>query len=347
MDGNYFIYLALGDEKYKKEAIYSVISLYRACKKEYRIVIYTDDVEYLSKYLGKEGALLDYIDFIEIGHDLFQKWTRDGKFMIGAKVSAIKHFCDNYNGKLIFLDTDTVILDDITKYFEQLEDVYLLNFERNNVEESLKHVNDFSTPAYLTTIKLLEGFMYGHNSVKVDNVWSPYNSGIIGMKTDPILLQSVADCTETIFKIAEYSTSEELAFSYLLQATGKVHELKNEVIHYFVKKETRLIVGHCLGVLLDEDQKLLQEKLKEANIDSIEKYQVILSQSEMFLNYLDYFKLKQPAYLWDTPRAMFYSKTEDLVKQKKQNLKMYRYWYSLEKRPNKKNTEKINLGTSY
>lgn len=330
MDENYFIYLALGTNKYKNEAIYSVISLYRACKKNYRIVIYTDDVKYLLERLKKEGALVNYIDFIEIGRDMFQKWTRNGNFMFGAKVSAIGEFCKNYEGKLIFLDTDTVVFDDITKYFEQLDDGYILNFERKNVTESLKHINDFNNPAYKTTKKLLEGVTYGCKEMKVDSDWAPYNSGIIGMKTDPALLQKVADCMESIFQIAEYGTSEELAFSCVLQETGKVRELKNEIIHYFVKKETRLIAGYCLGVLLDEDKKLLQEKLKEAGVNNLEKYQIRLSQCEMFLNYLDYFKIKQPAYLWDTPRAQFYSKTEELRKQKEQNLKMYRYWFTVE-----------------
>ena len=330
MFNNYFIYLALGMKKYKNEAIYSIISLYRACEKKYRLVVYTDDGQYISNGLKNECDLLNYIDIIEIDHDKFQEWTRGGRFMIGAKVSAIKEFCDHYEGNLIFLDTDTVVFADITKYFEHINDGFILNFKRKKATESLKQVSDYARPAYKTTKKLLEGIKCGDGELKIGNEWAPYNSGIIGMRADRELIGKVAQYTEVIFGIAEYSTSEELAFSCVFQEAGKVIELKDEVIHYFVKKETRLIAGYCLNSLLSDDRKLLKEKLKEAKVSNLDRYKIQLYQCEYFLNYLDYFKMRKESYLWDTPHAQFYSATEDLRKQKELNMKMYKHWCACE-----------------
>lgn len=332
MDKNYFLYLAIGEMRYKYEAIYSIVSLYRVCRMKYCIVLFTDDVSFVLENLKKEDGLLEHIDIIDVNYEKLLQWTNGKEFMYRAKICAIKEFFEQYEGNMIFLDTDIIVLSDITEYFDCLGEKVLLNFERKMVGESVKYINDFKSPAYITTTKLMKGIKYCDGEIKVGKEWTPYNSGIIGMRDNGELINRILICADAIYNIAEYNTSEELAFSYILQKVMPVQEVKKEVIHYYVKKETRIFAGYCLDYLLSDDTNILQKKLEETKIGSISKYGINLSQCEYFLNYIDYFKLKRESYLWDSPEAQFYSKTEDLLREKRKNIRMYKSWFSIELR---------------
>ena len=112
------MYLAFGDHRFKKEALYSILSLKRVLHADNhaKIVLYTDNPSFYKPYFTKHGSvIIEELDRYQI-----DAWAYQTGYMFIAKIKAIKMCVNKYNGKVLFVDSDVVFIKNPMYLFKKI-----------------------------------------------------------------------------------------------------------------------------------------------------------------------------------------------------------------------------------
>ncbi|KUG09454.1 putative nucleotide-diphospho-sugar transferase [Solirubrum puertoriconensis] len=229
---NYLIYLAHGPAELRSEALYSLLSYFRAAPVlPAQVLIYTDAPDAFRQVLGERPDVL----YPSVTEAEWQAWRGSANMVYLLKIGVLEHAAAHYPGNLLFVDTDTIWQRDPTPIFEQIGQG--TRFMHDN-EGLLATGNTLSRKVY----RHLKGhtFRIGAYQVQVTPATLLFNSGVIGFRShEAALLRDVMQLAEQLYATYHKHMMEQLAFSMRFAVDGPVQEAKPYVVHYWNLKAVR------------------------------------------------------------------------------------------------------------
>lgn len=336
-----FLYIQFGDRRYLKQIRLSVTTLLGSLdsRTEHLIHIYSEiEDDSCSDYWGNEPMVV----FHHISREEIEKWTDGRKNYFKAKIKVLQEFFREYSKDVVLVDSDVLFGRNIEQAIAQIDkNTFLMDFECRSLIPALKAINEYcptkrqdeKTMRMHKCYQLLEtGVNIGEFCWKAEESNSLYNSGIIGISYENReITEQVLILQEYLFSRSGYGAAEEVSFSMVFQRYGEVRCMDKYRVHYYECKDTYYIAGYILGMLDWEDEHYLKEMLSEYGVKEIEKYHLILEESNNFMDYLRFVKGNNSAYFGNEEQASFYTSAATLEKWRNDNLRCFRKWIRKEK----------------
>ncbi len=257
-----FVYCVVGDVRYKKESLYSIKSLLKrqdATRNECKIIVVTDRKDAYGTIANWPNVIIEEVDT-----QLIKEWSLDYTYYVRCKIKCLEYCFERYECDLLFVDTDTIVLQDISYAFDHIkEGVFYMHSACTPINKALDIIAQtrFKDISYLTLQRIhFYSYMREKNFIfndkyPIDVDFVPHNSGIIGIAyKNRDILKTVLEVCDLIFQRFQYQCAEEFALSYVLQNAGKVRLLENMVFHYPEAKFTRYLMGSILDFYAEGDK---------------------------------------------------------------------------------------------
>lgn len=214
------LYLVYGDKQaYRHEAKFSILTALKHARPSTlpTIRILTDRPE---DYLGWP------VETIALSPQLLQQWQGDHGYVHRRKACAIAAGL-TLAEKTLFVDTDTLFLDDPDLLFKQIQPGHYL---MDSFEYDWDYVCERKD--YLKLGKCLQA-----HGVSRDNGFKLYNSGLCGVTDSDasLLAEAVERIDEWTADGFDIHTIEQIAISFTLR-DKPIGETNSQVLHYFAEK---------------------------------------------------------------------------------------------------------------
>lgn len=295
----YFLYLALGDKKYVKEACYAIASLISTNQNTdmpYRIAFMVTNLQAIHPQLAQN----ELIDIFHISDDIMRDWIGPLGYVYRVKIMAMKMlFACHPDSNIIFIDTDTVILKDLSPLMRHVDNGgFLMYSQCQDITKAIQmteHVekSQISKHTYLRIqtykkVLCLDRIGSDDQFYLKPNPLSFYNSGVIGLNHQHChLLDDVVKLNDLMVKEFHYGAEEEMAFSWIFQLHGPIAICDDAfVYHYVENKKSRLVIGYYFNMLYDGDAENLQKFLDENQIPSIDIFDLKIEDLPTFIHYI-------------------------------------------------------------
>jgi hypothetical protein len=236
----YLVYQAHTDEGVINEALFSILSFYKAASPQTRdstgIVVYTDSLSRFRDTLGDRPC----ISYEPLDTDRVRAWKGEIDFIHRVKIEVLRNFCQRYPGDALYLDADTCFLRDPAGLFANIAAgrLFMHTFEyviakrgsrQGRKWRQLLNNHSFLLPGGETVNNPLSVEMWNSCALSLAQVYAP-------------MLETVLDLTDIMYKRYPTSTIEQLAFSYCFQTREKINALDETIIHYWNFEEFRAVL---------------------------------------------------------------------------------------------------------
>ena len=231
---NHVVYHAYGNSANLHEAALSMLSFFRHNAPQLAEVhVYTDDALFFKNIFRQAVSC----------HDLPQatvkKWRGEIDFVHRVKVEMLRDFVSTQQGNVLYLDTDTFVLSNLTEIFTRLESG---NLYMHTDEGAL---SDKANPMMRKTHKFVSRQAIPVNgvSVKLPPDMHMWNAGVLGFNTKKSeLLNDVLNLTDAMHPLFPKHVVEQLAFSFYINRNGIVQPAEQWIYHYWDFKEFRVVL---------------------------------------------------------------------------------------------------------
>ena len=211
---NYFVIQCYGKERILREAKFCVLSLLKFIKSDsgYTIILYTDNAPYFSD-------ISQYVVCEPMTPEMVQEWKGEHNFIHRVKVKMLMQFAQKYEGKFIYLDSDTWFKSHPQPLFDLIDDsnalLHLPEAQlKSNANPIIKKIHRF--------VEGKEFAINGGEKVSIPAEYYMWNAGVIGLQTPVMpLLERVLQLTDAMLAQYQKHVMEQLAFSYFLQKTER------------------------------------------------------------------------------------------------------------------------------
>lgn len=295
----YFLYCALGNKKYVKEACYSIASLISANKNigiPFRVAFMVTAIDDVHPKIANN----EYVDIINISETIKQSWIGSLGYVYRIKIRAIQMLFEQHpDANIIFIDTDTVVLKELSPLIKHIDDGGFLMYSRcQDIAKAIQMTenvakSDISSHTYLriqTYKKVLALGRIGddHHSYPKPNPLFFYNSGVIGLNSrHQDLLEDILNLNDLMVKKFAYGAEEEMAFSWIFQLHGEIRICDDEYLYHYVEnKKSRLVIGYLFDMLYDDDKEKLKLFLDENEVPCIGAYDLTTEDIPTFIHYI-------------------------------------------------------------
>jgi len=280
---NYLIYQAYGKNEIIDECLFSLLSLRYYVSDDFlqklQILIYTDRPDAFG--FAEKIEINNNIIFEPITQEKIAEWRGLIDFVHRVKVEILKDATQKYQGKFLYLDTDTYFLDNPEKVFELITSQnYLMHLPEGAIGSrknlTFKKLNDFLKKRKYT-------LPIGEDQIQLPADLVMWNAGVLGFCSDKVeLFEKVLIFTDNFYQLYHKHIAEQLAFSYYMQTN--LLATNDYVFHYWNFKEFRVILKQffeifadasckeCLSVFLEIlPEKLMKNKLEYENLPFLQK----------------------------------------------------------------------------
>lgn len=222
---NYFVIQCYGKERILREAKYCVLSLLKYIKGDdrYSIVLYTDNAAFFSD-------ISQYVVCEPMTPAMVQEWKGEHNFVHRVKVKMLMQFAQKYEGKFIYLDSDTWFKSHPQPLFDLIDEKNAL---LHLPEAQLKSK---ANPIIEKINRFVKGreFVLSNSKETIPTEYYMWNAGVIGLQTPVMpLLDKVLELTDAMLAQYQKHVMEQLAFSYFLQKEYTPHRSDEEIEHYW------------------------------------------------------------------------------------------------------------------
>lgn len=291
---NAFVYCTVGDRRYKIESIYSIKTLRNTfgiedC--ENKIMVVTDDK---SEY--ESIAHLPNLILVVIDSQTVKDWSLDYACYTRCKIKCLEYCFKQFQCDLLFIDTDTLILENINYVFDNIQKgIFYMHTACTSVRKALNIIANkrFQDVNYLTLQRIhfyryiQENHYLFRGKYAIQDDFVPYNSGVIGIAyKNRDLLSSVLEISDLILQHFQYQCAEEFAFSYIFQNAGCIYKLEDSIFHYPEAKFSRYLAGELLNFFLYDDKQMAKDTFSAYGIDHIKELNLTLSDVPYFVRML-------------------------------------------------------------
>lgn len=253
-----YLYIVFGQsEIHYFEAIFSILTLLHHTKQP--VIVLCEQ--------PKHFQFSDRIDTVLLTEALKNEWLQGSDYFFNIKLYGTYHILSHYTDKVIFLDTDTVINENIDNLFNRIDNNNAILHDMEGAISKRRFRKDLS-------MLFGQSLPCGQQDIELLPESKMYNSGVIGInKANASVLIDAANLASQIDKKATCHTSEQLALGLCLERKVSVHTLGNKPIyHYWHKKRKYFIRESIVQVLsstapeqlLTQPQLLTQVKTKRS-----------------------------------------------------------------------------------
>jgi hypothetical protein len=223
---NYFVIQCYGKERILQEAKFCVLSLLKFIKgdKNYNIILYTDNNTFFDD-------IKSHVLFEPMLPEMVQRWKGEHNFVHRVKVMMLLDFASKYEGKFLYLDSDTWFTKSPQQLFETIDAnnaiLHLPEAQlKSNANPIIKKIHRFVKE---NTFTLSNG-----DVVQIPPDYFMWNAGVIGLITQakPVI-EKVLELTDKMLLAYQKHVMEQLAFSYYLQKEFTPHRSDDVITHYW------------------------------------------------------------------------------------------------------------------
>jgi hypothetical protein len=208
-------------------SLFSILDVYCERKPGFEILILTDLPESFKPFEPLLPLKTKHID-----ENTLKIWQGVEKNMMRAKIEAITHALRWTGGNVLYLDSDTVLMNRIDWIFQYLT---AGGFVMHKPEWRLaagRKMNPELCPFDL------EFHLTSGVDLKINSDSPMCNAGVIGVASGSIkILESVMELYERLYSNAPSWHVEQFAFSILLSRTKKLKFCRREIFHYWHNKD--------------------------------------------------------------------------------------------------------------
>lgn len=235
MSKNSLLYLAHTSPKIVDETIFSILSALRFLsaqdKATFKVTIYTDLAERFRAFFGKQ---MQYIDIVPLTKELIATYQGEIKYFHRVKMKCIEHFLINNDGKMIFIDSDTVFLKNPMPLFDRIDSA-----------NTLMHYNEGSVSFRNELIKIRLHRFLKRNQVPlfsklqfIDTHKPIWNSGVLGLQKSYLpYVQEALKLSDHLFVKTGRHMVEQYAFALVLDEVSQIAATDKTVYHYWGFRE--------------------------------------------------------------------------------------------------------------
>ena len=223
---NYFVIQCYGKERILREAKFCVLSLLKFIKGDnnFKIILYTDNRDFFKD-------INEYVSFEQLTAEMVQAWKGRHNFVHRVKIKMLLDFAGKYNGKFIYLDSDTWFTASPEKLFDLIDNKNAL------MHQSEARLDSKANPIIKKVHRFVKNntFKISHGSeIKVPGNYFMWNAGVIGLETAAKpTVEKVLELTDAMLDAYQKHVMEQLAFSYFLQHEFSVHRTDDVIAHYW------------------------------------------------------------------------------------------------------------------
>ncbi len=223
---NYFVIQCYGKKRILQEAKFCVLSLLKFIKDDtnYSIILYTDNNTFFDD-------IKDHVVFEPMLPEMVQQWKGEHNFVHRVKVMMLLDFVSKYEGKFLYLDSDTWFTKSPQQLFEAIDAknaiLHLPEAQlKSNANPIIKKIHRFVKENIFT--------LSNGEEVQIPLDYFMWNAGVIGLTTQakPVI-EKVLELTDKMLLAYQKHVMEQLAFSYYLQKEFTPHRSDDVIAHYW------------------------------------------------------------------------------------------------------------------
>jgi hypothetical protein len=200
------------------------------------ICIYTDQPHLFSDFL----PFLPNLHCKPVNETTVKEWKGSLGFVHRFKIEMIRDFMHQFNGNVLYCDTDTYATVPLEEIFQGIECGNFYMHEYEGMIDRTKFPSFHKWETFLSSTPVT----YRDKKLTFSKTLRMYNAGVIGLNTHhKELLTDVLALTDSVYEKFPKHIAEQFAFSYCLQATGPVKTAGHLVAHYWNLKEFRQLLG--------------------------------------------------------------------------------------------------------
>ena len=220
-----FIYLAHSKERFRNQAVFSVLSLLEYLINsaiDYRVIVYTDQPEYFSS-IEVETVLIGQGELIE--------WKGDVGFVHRMKICLLQDAAKRFDGRLFYLDTDNCVFQNpISLLNNWKSDTVFMS----SLEYVLENPADLVGKKYKRFFKKQSQFNGKTQPYNVTQKQECLNAGVIGLPREAIqYLPDVLALCDEMHKVFPKHLSEQMAFNIVMGHHFRLAGFSNFSYHWF------------------------------------------------------------------------------------------------------------------
>lgn len=254
----YLLYCAINNPILINETIYSLLSLSKTSilPPDVRIIILTN-LTFPVAIPCEDWSKLQSRIIIETISDqlIIDRWTNNGAYRFNIKIEAIRFVLDKYEGDVLFIDSDTILIKDPTPLFDRIrynQFVLLYRYQPFRVLIKMPLYHDAVHKLVISRNRLrIRTYRYA-----IQLNYYHYNSGLIGISyKNKELLADVLTLSNCAFNELNLIVAEEFAFSCIFQKYGDVYSCDQYAFHYLYAKWARFLIARYFGYFQADDLK--------------------------------------------------------------------------------------------
>ncbi len=241
-----FIYLAHSQERFRKQAVFSILSLLEYMnpeKLDYRIVVYTDEPDYF-------GSVP--VETVVISRQQIDEWTRPIDYIHRAKLCLLIDAAERFKGAIVTLDSDNCFRKNPTRYLNEWKgDTVFME----KLEYALQKPADLVGKKYKRFFTKKRVFTGVSQTYEVSMTQECWNSGVLGIQDPqrPYLKDALAVCDDLHTSFRKH-ISEQLASSIVLSKHFKIVPFRDYTYHWFGHGQAiNKIIDHVLADYPNQD----------------------------------------------------------------------------------------------
>ena len=260
---NLVIYLAFGD-KCISQAIYSLLTLVDVYggNLPLKVRVYTDQPARFSWFVTRYRVETSLISAATMS-----EWHGPLKQPLRAKIRVVQDALEAHVGNVLLLDSDTLVKKPLTSLFRAMSEGAIVMHRREYPLAQARKLNVGLCPEDFSLT------LSNERTVTVNDRSVMWNSGVIGLHSSRAgLIDRVLELDDLIYAKYPAWHIEQLSYSLILAATGKLRGCPGFIFHYWSNKEIiepYLAACHALPTEVSEERLLEVKKLKRVHMAKV------------------------------------------------------------------------------
>lgn len=255
---NHVLIIAYGNPIHYSQANFLILSLLSMRQSsDFDIFLYTDNINWIP------DCIIEKIKINRLTSNRINNLKGVQNFNHRIKIALIEELCKGVEGNLLFIDADCLVTSNFKYLFEVINRGGIFMHKKEFSFEEARNIQDDSIKNIMHKLSSRNDYFDPLKSkyelYKLN--YSMWNSGVIGISIKELipLFEDLYGLTHYFYGLSELHTSEQLAFSIILQKKGKLSEAAPYIYHYWDSSEKEFV------------NEYLRKTLNKLNYDYSEK----------------------------------------------------------------------------
>lgn len=220
-----FIYLAHSKERYRKQTVFSVLTLLEytwQSSLKHRVVVYTDEPEYFEPL---------EVEIVRVSDDTLNEWKGEIDFVHRMKICLLIDAFGRFEGRMVLLDSDNCFFKDPTELIRAWKSDTVL---MSSWEYRLGKPADLVGKKYKRFFKRNAHFSGVTTDYTVSENLQCWNAGVVGLpESAEIYLKDVLMLCDAMHQRFRKHLSEQMAFNIVMGEHYRLDGISEFSYHWF------------------------------------------------------------------------------------------------------------------